>query len=652
MEQYGYMGKILYVDLTTRDTREEELPTALAMNFIGNFGMSAKLAYDLIKPGISPLSPENYMIVGASPLAGTGIPGATRCQLWTKYPLTNTIGSGGGPMGFSSRLKYAGYDELIITGRADKPVYLKVSDDGVNIYDASDLWGRDIYEVTDELWKRHGTMNSVMCMGQAGENLVKLSLAIIDKSGSIGRFGLGAVMGSKNLKAIVVGGRKKVKVKDPARLMKVIDGMMTKVMAWPIRDEFLDVSHIVWDIRGIATKGGLMKYASEKCDVDSVIERFGAEQYLSRAKKARLACPSCPTACRDVSQIRQGEYKGTTLVYHSFSYTAGMQLNFKEIEDSIKYHEVCQRYGLERIDTVMFTEMLLDLKRRGVITKDDLEGAEDENAKSLIKLAEKTAFRQGIGDAMADGLEGIMRRFGKKVEKYCHANKGGHPYPDPRSVGLVIQALDLIVNPMGGNQGKGGMVNPGKFDFKASVESFRKYADMIAAPQDAIDRIFETSGQLNVGRLLRHSQDYYATFCSLDMCMRVHFAQFYSMEILAALYSAVTGIEINVQTLKKVGERVWNVFKALNAREGFSRKDDKFPAFWFQPLKDGDKELLMMDMNKTRVLTSEDTEKMLDDYYDERGWEVERGIPTKTKLVELGLAEVAENLEKHGIVLK
>lgn len=197
------------------------------------------------------------------------------------------------------------------------------------------------------------------------------------------------------------------------------------------------------------------------------------------------------------------------------------------------------------------------------------------------------------------------------------------------------------------------MVNPGKFE-KAGIEAYQRFAaEVVAAPPDAMDRIvLDTPEKISVGRLLRHTQDYYAVICSLGMCMRVHFAQFYSMPMLAELYSAVTGIEIDAKGLKRAGERAWNMFKALNVREGQTRKDDTFPHKWLEPLKNGDVEIPLMDQFRTKVLTAKDLDKTLDDYYDERGWEVERGIPAKAKLVELGLAEVVADLDKNGIIVK
>lgn len=641
------------MDLTTRTVKEEGLDPLFARQWIGDWGVGAKLAYDLLKPGIEPLSPENVIIIGAGPLAGTSIPGSGRTHVWSKWPVTNTIGPGGGPMGFGARLKYAGYDELIITGCADKPVYLKISDEGVAIRDASDLWGMDIFEATDEMWKRHGPMNGVLCIGQAGENLVKISLAIIDKSGTIGRFGLGAVMGSKNLKLIVAGGSKGVAVSDPTRVMEVSDQMMAGVMAWPIREEFVDLGHLEYDFDGVFYILGVTRYYTEKSDVASNRAIFGSEAYLERVKKARLACPSCPVACRDVDQIKQGEYKGLVTYNHSFSYNYGARLQFKSIEEAVKYMDISQRYGVDRMEATCGAEFLIDLTRRGIVAKEDLESIEIGNEKSFSQLIEKITFREGIGDVLADGLRGIVARFGEECAQYGHYIKGGSCYLEARTTGLGTMQLDLVVNPYGPNQGKGGMVNPGKFE-KAGIEAYQRFAaEVVAAPPDAMDRIvLDTPEKISVGRLLRHTQDYYAVICSLGMCMRVHFAQFYSMPMLAELYSAVTGIEIDAKGLKRAGERAWNMFKALNVREGQTRKDDTFPHKWLEPLKNGDVEIPLMDQFRTKVLTAKDLDKTLDDYYDERGWEVERGIPAKAKLVELGLAEVVADLDKNGIIVK
>ena len=194
------------------------------------------------------------------------------------------------------------------------------------------------------------------------------------------------------------------------------------------------------------------------------------------------------------------------------------------------------------------------------------------------------------------------------------------------------------------------MVNPGKFDPSATIESFYKFGERVAIPKEKMDRILDSPFKLNSARLLRHAQDFYSVFSSLGLCMRVHMAQFYYMDRFAELYSAVTGIKTDTSEIKLAGERIWNIFKALNVREGQTRNDDILPQIAFEPLQFGDQEFRMRDQFETKFLTSEDIEQMKDDFYDESGWEVERGIPTKDKLIELGLADIAEELEKkHGL---
>lgn len=653
MEYYGYMGKLLYVDLTNRDIREEELDHQLVRKFIGDFGIGAKLAYDLIRPGMDPLSPENPIIIGAGPLCGTSIPGASRCHVWSKWPATNTIGPGGGPMGFGDRLKYAGYDGVVIKGKSDKPIYLKISDEGIEFCDATEFWGRDVFEVSDKLWKKHGTMNSVMCIGPAGENLVKIAFALIDKHGTIGRFGLGALMGSKNLKAIVVGGKRGVKISDREKLMELNDEMINKVMNWPIREDYVNVGHLMYDFDGLVRLIAVTDYNTRMQDLDTMRERFGPDVYLKRAKKGRVGCPSCPIACRDISEVKEGDYKGLVTYQHSNAHSTGEGLDLKSMEEMLKFIDTLQRLGIDKVEGILSPQFLAYLCTQGLIAKADLEGMEIGNEKSLTTLANKIAYRQGIGDVLADGYQGMIKKFGKEfVEKYGIYIKGASVLIDPRPPKLGTMQLDLVVSPIGPNQGKGGMINPGKFVTDATVNSYRQADEkQLAIPKDAMDRITNTPFKVNMARLLRHIEDLYAALCCLGMCMRVHMTQFYSMNWLAELYSAVTGNEVDASQLKRAGERAWNIYKVLNVREGQSRKDDTFPHAWLEPLKSEHGEILLKDYFGTKALTAEDLDIMLDDYYDERGWEVERGIPTKKKLKELGLGYLIEDIEKRGFIL-
>jgi aldehyde:ferredoxin oxidoreductase len=646
----GYMGKILYVNLTTGDVKKEAIDHKLIRGFVGDFGISVRLAYDLIKPGINPLSPENVILIGAGPFAGTGVPGASRSHCVTKYPMSHTIGLGGASMSFSNRLKWSGYDHLVITGRADKPVYLRISDSDVEICDSRNLWGRDIYEATDEMWKRHGTDCGVICIGEAGENQVKLAEAFVDKNATMGRLGLGAVMGSKNLKLITAGGKRGVRIADRSRFVELVDELMTDIMSWPERANLINLGPMQWNFDGLAGITTTRNYMTETFDIDHLREIFGPNAYLEKIKKARFACQACPLACRDIWEVKEGDHKGLRSYQQGATFSGGARMLLQSMEDNAKFRDTMNRYGIDYFGFVGGVEFLLDLIKRGIIPKDTLEGY-DGSIEEIVKLAKKVARRQGIGDVLADGLEGVIRKFGKKCEKYGIHIKGTHAFMETRLPKMGCQQFDLVVNPAGPIAGKGGTLNPGKYDPNVSLEAFVRYCGRLAIPKEAIDRIVNTPQKINIPRLTRHTEDGYMVFCLLSQCMRPHINQFYTISRMAELYSAVTGIKMNEVDLKKAGERAWNMMKVLNMREGFSRKDDVFPPRWLEPLNEGTtNEIPPMDFFGTKVLTAVDMEKMLDDYYDERGWDMEKGIPTKDKLIELELGWVVRDLEGAGIL--
>ncbi|MFC1914516.1 aldehyde ferredoxin oxidoreductase family protein [Chloroflexota bacterium] len=646
MEYCGYVGKILHVDLTTRRIREEVLDTELARSFIGDYGISASLAYDLIKPGIDPLLPENVILFGAGPLAGTSAPGAGRCHFFTKLPLTGTVAGGGGGQGFSSRLKYAGYDELVITGHANSPVYLKILDGDVELIDAADLWGEDIYQTTDRLWEKHGSSCSVLAIGQAGENLANLSLALVNKGSTIGRGGLGAVMGSKNLKAIVANGRRGIKVYDRRRFRGVVNQVMADVRAYPKWHDIVRLSHLIFDFDRIMSHLGFTNYLREFPDLTEVREVLGPEVYLKRIKIRRIACFSCPMACHDISELKGGTFSGVKFYSHGLTPILAVRLGIDSMDGNIKCRELIGRYGLDYFGLMGQIEYARELYQQGIITKDDTGGIEFKPGLEAMKdLIEKITFRKGIGDVLADGLSGVEKKFGKECEQYCLHTKGMDTSEHPVISKLGAKQIDEVTGVIGPTH-KGGMINPGKFEPSASLESFIEFGDKAAIPKEAMNRILDTPMKLNIGRLTRYTQDYYAIMSSLGLCIRAHMNWLWPMSRMADIYSAATGIEITASQLQKAGERIHNVAKMLNVREGFSRKDDKFPSTYFKPLKTREGEKPLMDHFETKVLTKEDLESLLDDYYDERGWDVKKGIPTPAKLIELGLDRSVADLNK------
>jgi len=632
MEMGGYAGNVLHVDLTKNEIEREPLDPELAKSFIGGLGVNVKFAYDLIKPGTDPLSPRNVIIIGAGPLVGTIAPGSSRVYAVAKFPINNTIGwAGGGGMSFGCMLKNAGYDHVIIKGRAAEPVFLKISDDDVKICDAEGLWGKETNKTADELWKKHGRQAGIISIGQAGENLVKFAMAYIDKTSTLGRGGFGAVMGSKNLKAIIARGTKGVRVSDSKRFMKLCDELFERIKKYPRLKEWQDFGLLV------------------------SLPFLPKELYLEKLKKARICCTSCPIGDKDVIQIKEGEFKGLTAYTSSVVNMVMPMLLGLPYDKAVKCSALLDDYGMDMFEFFAVLDFVNKLYDNGMITKEYLESKIEYDVESLAEWARKIAYREGVGDVLAEGSRAVINEFGKESEKFAPPMaKGLTTYIGPGiwdRFGTL--ELDQILSPRGSHVGSGG--SPTYFTVRP-LEQFITHFDRMGIPEDAVKRIMpeprdwpwgvqtglvspEEKMGLNVGRLTRYSEDWFTALACLGTCARAQINRFYSAKTCAELYSAATGIEIDRKELMRRAERVWNLLKAANVREGFSRKDDKPPESWFE-------KPTFMDYTGKVEITREIANKFLDYYYEERGWDVKKGIPTREKLLDLGLKSVAEDLER------
>ncbi len=662
----GYCGRILRLDLNSGSIKIDDLDARMAKDFLGDTGIGLRLAYDLIKPGIDPLSPENVIIFGAGPLVGLrGMKMTTpRFSVVTKFPLNGVIAFSNGGMHFGIRLKEAGYDHIVITGRSEKPVYLHIFNEKVELCDANSLWGKDILETTNMLWERYGKAYSVIAIGQAGENLTKMALCLIDGIATAGKGGLAAVMGSKNLKAIVVKGTNSIKFADQERLRESIEQILMTFKSNSERSEYLDMPDAMRKFGKMAyfdlyvkrsRIGGLIyKNWSKLYPGDKIIERFGAQTFLNKLERHPTGCPGCTHPCKDIVHIREGEYKDLTVAISS---TFGRVINFgiyndvDSIERVIKCIDIANRYG---IDTHLFCPTLsyaAELYEQGIITQKETEGLVLKlEFETIIKLLQQVAYQQGIGRVLGDGVLGIVKRFGEIAEPNAVHIKGFSPQFDPRvsHEGLCLNQFGSIVNP------EGAGIKPAHCGYFPVVEGLKdkidEYCETIGVPEGAKERILNTSFGYNVARLVPYSEDIYIIMNCLGICD--HETPYFSFNRLAQIYSAATGNEMNGTEIKKAGERIWSLHKVLNVREGQSRKDDRIPKRWLLPVKNSDgREIPNSSLISTegKTITENDFERLLDDYYQERGWEVERGIPSKEKLMDLGLEDLAEDLKKMGI---
>jgi aldehyde:ferredoxin oxidoreductase len=647
MEIGGYAGKILYVDLTSGKISKELLDPEMAEQFIGGFGIGFRLAYDIIPPKCDALSPENAIIIGGGPFTGTPVPGAGEVLATFKAPLTGGIatGTGGGHFGFM--LKSSGFDHLVISGRAPKPVYVRVFDGGAEICDASDIWGKlDGYDTVDELRSRHEPC-SIIPIGPAGEHMVKISVAFIDKGGSIGYCGLPAVMGSKNLAAMVAQmGTHSIRVADRVRLLRWIDQMLEDIMSYPRRRDLIDGGTFTMIAPWMGARGRMSKNSTVKDLTPAPFSGIELDK-ISRRHRRTLACPGCPQGEKDRVDMPDGSL--SPKIAYMTDFMRAPSWGATKIEDAydraIFMDDMMDRLGVCSLNWGPTRNLMVALQEQGILTKDDTGGMElsETDFETNLKLVRMTAYREGfLGDLMAEGAWRAAQKIGHGAEQQVMHIKGAAPIVDAREDSWNTMQMSNMVYPGRPHSAPGGI---GIYVSGRSVAAHMREAVRIGVTEEDVERIFDEKGY-NVGRLLKHAYDWYSLFNCFGQCHRLYIHRFHSIEGMVQMYSAITGIKITAAELLKKGERVWNLGRILNARCGFSRRDDRAPDKWFQPLKGTDgKEYPLMDYFGTKVITREDTEKALDDYYDESGWDIQKGVPTKKKLLELGLEDFVTIVE-------
>lgn len=629
-EWYGYTGNILNVDLTNNKISIAQLGLDDVKQFIGGLGINTKLIAELIKPNIDALSSENFIVIGTGPLVGTITPGSSRIVGSTKFPATGAIAYSCGSMSFGFNLKHAGYDHVILSGKAEKPIYLLIWDDHIELCDVGNLWGKDIVETHDALRKKYNSCGTI-AIGQAGENLVKSSMALIDKTSTLGRGGLGAIMGSKNLKAIVAKGTKGISIARPKEFNKLYEKLFKRIRNYPHRKSW----HALGMLRSLPV-GMLFKASGQNQKARQCSERV----YLKKLKKRRIACPSCPMGDKDILELKEGDFEG--LIHYSTSIINPF-LIFTELKDlnynyeAIKACDVCNRYGLDYMMVTALLDLCTRLYETGVLTKKNTNIELKQDFETLLQAIEMIVHRKGFGDILADGFSKLTEAYDGISDKIL-AIKGLDIVFEPRIFHLGTMEFEQVVNPKGAHVASGG--SPTYVGAGSSPEKFKSHFNRMGIPHPAINRIFSPSMQemvINVGRLTRYSEDWYTVLTSLGICARAQVNRFYSLESATEFFNAATGFDLFPEDLMLAAERSWNLLKLLNAKVGFTRKDDNFPKGWFESLQFGKNALNFLDFFGETKITPEIANQLLDDYYDERGWDKDNGLPTQEKVKKLGL---------------
>lgn len=633
MTIHGYAGKILYLDLNSGKARTEETPPEMINSFIGGSGINSRLARDLVSSGVDPFSPDNPILIGAGPFAGGIVPGGAKLFISTRLPAGGVFARGSGGGAFALMMKSCGFDHIVITGKSPAPVYIKIVQGSVDLCDASGLWGLDIYDTVDRLRDLHSPC-SVIPIGVSGERLVKVSITSIDKGGTIGRGGLPAVMGSKNIKALVAClGSTGIEIARPAEYSKIVNGLLGRMKSWPGRKLLLDsgmsLQFLEWWGSGHVLAQNGTEAVSPSPEKAAALDRF-ARLYMANRKP--LGCPGCPMADKEIVTVGEGPYSGTICYGNNIQTIPTAGADFGEW---VKLTELVNREGLDWFDFQNMVSLCHFLYRKGVLTAGHLGGAviDENSAESCMELARLTARREGFGDLLAEGLIGLQNRLGREFGKYVTHIKGHSPVFDPRANYMGTMEFTQMTNPRGAHVAFGGSPT---YTRGKTMEDFGRHGRRMGIPEEALSRVI-SGDTFSLGRLSRYSEDWCSLFDCLSLCNRAFVNRFYSIDTITGLFNAVTGLDKTAEDLMLAAERSWNLWRMINGGLGFSRKDDRPPEMWFFPVRAGDRELAITDYFGEEVITPARVDQFLDDYYQERGWNHATGMPTEGKKKELGL---------------
>lgn len=623
------MGKYLRVDLTQGKVIEKETEKWRARLYLGGNGFGTKILWDEVPARIDPFSPENKLIFSTGPLTGTLWPSSGRFEVIGKSPLTGIYGDCNSGGHWAPELKYAGYDMVVFEGRAKKPVYLWIEDGQAELRDAAHLWGKTTWETEKIIRRDHGDERiKIASIGPAGENKVRFA-CVITSGRAAARTGQGAVMGSKNVKCVAVRGTKDVTVAndefyDYAYLMhqKVLANEFT-----PGESRYgtpLLVT-LMSEIGRFPTKNfqrGDFPYAAEISG--EVLE----EKFLVK----RLGCFGCPISCGRAVAVKEGPFKGTYtegIEYESLNALGARTWN-RYMPSIIKADLLCDEYGLDTISTGSVIAFAMECYERGIITKEDTGGIELEwgDYEVELQLIEKIARREGIGDILAGGVRIAAQKFGKGADYYAIHVKGLETSAqDPRA--QQSMGLAHITSTRGADHLKGFPTIDETGYVKEAIERYG---------EQYLPEIVDGLAMKYKAMVVKDGEELGAIADSAITCkFTTHFPPCYYWPELARGLSLATGMPLDVAELKKIGERIYNLQRCFCVREGISRKDDTQPK---------------------RLLTEKGTgrakghvvyqEPMLEEYYELRRWDKETGWPTRAKLEDLDLKDVADELEKIG----
>jgi len=606
----GYHGKFLEVDLTAAKTRDLEIAESDYKNFIGGASLAANLIYDRLKPGLDPLSPQSPLVFATGPFTGTSVPMVSRYALAGLSPLTGYWGEATSGGRFPFRLKASGYDGLLVIGRADKPVYLLVDKGKAELKDASRLMGMDTYQTQERIKSEAGKQLAVACIGAAGEKMLSYACVINDRGRAAGRCGLGAIMGSKKLKAVAAGGNIKPDLSDDGLLKELAKEARAIINSDLTSKGFSEYGTMMSMDMGMMLGDVPVKYFTKSV--------FPAERVSGLALRQKYlidsyACQGCPVGCgREVKEFSPSLKSVDGPEYETAGAFGPLCMNF-DFDSIIRANHLCNAHGIDTISAGVSIAYAMFLYELGVIKKSDA-GMEIKwgDGEAVVKLVEMILNQEGIGRLLSRGTLKMAQELGRDQGEAAQVKGLEFPMHDPRA--FHGMAISYATGPRGACHLKGDYFN---VDLSKRVPEFGiKTRDRLSADN-------------NKAIMAAKYQSLKDLYDSLLMCK---FSPI-SVTLTAKILAAITGWGTEPEDILIAGDRSINLKRAINNRLGLTRKDDKLPAICARVIKEGG-----------IAGSSPDMDRMLREYYAHRGWDWETGKPGREKLIELGLEQAAKDL--------
>jgi aldehyde:ferredoxin oxidoreductase len=596
----GYCGKFLRINLRSGKIEKENLDMEIARKFIGGRGLGSYVLSQEVSPTVDAFSPENKIIIAAGPLTGTQAPASGRHMVVTKSPLTGTIASSNSGGFWGAELKKAGYDMIILEDKSEKPCYLFISDDIVEIRDAEKYWGKLVSETTDGLIDEVGDPKArIMTIGPAGEKKSLVAAVMNDKYRAAGRSGVGAVMGSKNLKAIVVRGTGKLEPANAEAAKEILKSVRKKIKEQPVTGQGLP-TYGTAVLVNIVNESGIYPTNNFQKAYFETAEKVSGETLAKEYLVKNTACYGCPIACGRLSRLENVEAEGPEFET-LWAYSADCGID--DLPAVIKANNWCNEYGLDTISAGSTIACAMELYEKGLIKPEEIDGPPLEfgSSEAIVEWTRKMGAFEGFGAKLALGSYRLAEMYGVP-ELSMSVKKQELPAYDPR--GVQGHGLQYATSNRGGCHVRGYLISP----------------EILGVPEQ-LDR-FSIEGKTF---WVKAFQDLTSVIDSLGLCLFTSFAM--GADDYWAVYCAITGVDMSKEEFLAAGERIWNLERVFNLSAGVKPDQDKLPKRLLkEPIPEGPSKGHVHRLSE-----------LLPQYYKERGWS-EKGIPTNDKLAALGIA--------------